>query len=108
MIEFLNFCLISKSQQIYSLQEQEVTTSDFFLRPVVNEVGAALLPIVNILAKQLTTFKFSSINFQMGTNFYPGESWCNKWDPHAKWHLETGIALTDFVFLGDEIYRLLN
>ena len=74
----------------------------------MNEAGAALLPIVNVLAKQLTTFQFSSPNFQLGTKFYPGESECNKWDPHAKWHLETGIALVDFVYLGDEIFRLLN
>ena len=85
-----------------------MTDNGFFLRPEVNKVGAALLPIVNVLAKQLTTFEFSSLDFQRGLNFYPGEKECNKWDPHAKWHLETSIALTDFVYLSDEMFRLLN
>jgi hypothetical protein len=89
-------------------QEVELTDNGFFLRPEVNEVGAALLPIVNELATQLNTFEYSSVNFQLGRNFYPGEHECNKWDPHAKWHLQTGIALVDFVFLTDEMYRLLN
>ena len=85
-----------------------MTDNGFFLRPEVNEVGAALLPIVNELATQLNTFEYSSVNFQLGRHFYPGEHECNKWDPHAKWHLQTGIALVDFVFLTDEMYRLLN
>ena len=93
---------------MYSFQEVELTDNDFFFRPEVNEVGAALLPIVNVLATQLNTFEYSSPNFQLGTNFYPGELGCNKWDPHSKWHLETGIALVDFVYLGDEMFRLLN
>ena len=90
------------------LKEVELTTSDFFLRPEVNEIGAALLPVWNELATQLTTFEYSSYKFQLGQNFYPGEAGCNKWDPHGKWHLETGVALVDFVFLSDELYRLLN
>jgi hypothetical protein len=38
----------------------------------------------------------------------PGEGWCNPLIPHAKWHLETGIALADFVFLSDEINRIIT
>lgn len=89
-------------------QEVELTDSDFFLRPEVNEIGAALLPVVNVLSTQLTTFEYSSSDFQLGQNFYPGELGCNKWDPHCKWHLQTGIALVDFVYLSDEMFRLLN
>ena len=89
-------------------KEVELTDSDFFLRPEVNEIGAALLPIWNVLTTQLTTFEYSSSEFQLGQNFYPGEFECNKWDPHAKWHLQTGIALVDFVYLSDELLRLLN
>ena len=85
-----------------------MTDNGFFLRPDVNEVGAALLPIVNVLATQLTTFQYSSNDFQTGVGFYPGEEGCSPWDPHSKWHLETGIALVDFVFLSDELYRLLS
>ena len=94
--------------KIYQFPDIDLTDNDFFLRPKVNEMGAALLPMVNVWATKLTTFQFSSPNFQLGTNFYPGESHCNKWNPHAKWHLESSIALVDFVYLGDEIFRLLN
>ena len=45
---------------------------------------------------------------QAGVNMYPGETWCNPVIPHAKWHVETSIALTDFVFLSDELYRILG
>lgn len=45
---------------------------------------------------------------QAGINMYPGEAWCNPVIPHAKWHVETSIALTDFVFLSDELYRILG
>merc|ERR1712150_263617 len=65
-------------------QEVELTDSDFFLRPEVNEIGAALLPIWNVLTTQLTTFEYSSSEFQIG------------------------IALVDFVYLSDELLRLLN
>ena len=86
----------------------ELTDNDFFLDPKVNEIGAALLPIVNVLATQLTTFEYSSNTFVTGDGFYPGQHDCSAWDPHSKWHLETGVALVDFVFLSDEMYRLLN
>ena len=39
---------------------------------------------------------------------YPGEGWCNPVIPHAKWHLETSIALTDFTFLTEELYKIFN
>ena len=83
-------------------------THDIIIDPIVNKLGAWTLPIVNLLASKLTTFKYSDIKFQMGKNFYPGEKWCNSWDPHAKWHVESGIALVDFIFFADEMYRLLN
>ena len=87
--------------RFFELKEVELTDSDFFLRPEVNEIGAALLPVVNVLSTQLTTFEYSSSDFQLGQNFYPGELGCNKWDPHCKWHLQTGIALVDFEQVAD-------
>ena len=62
----------------------------------------------------LNTSKFarfydrSDAVMQAGVNMYPGETWCNPVIPHAKWHVETSIALTDFVFLSDELYRILG
>ena len=66
-----------------------------------------LLPVLNAAASDLTTFKYSSPTFQKGLNKYPGENWCNPLIPHAKWHLESSIALVDFVFLADEIHRII-
>ena len=45
---------------------------------------------------------------QLGINMYPGEKWCNPVIPHAKWHLQTSIALTDLTFLTDEMYRIFS
>ena len=66
------------------------------------------MPTVNELATSFTSFEHSSAAFQHGKNFFPGQEWCNPWDPHSKWHLETGIALPDLAFLFDEIQRLIE
>ena len=36
----------------------------------------------------------------------PGQETCS-WDPHAKWHLQSAVALLDFIFLADDIHKLL-
>ena len=72
------------------------------------QIGTMLLPHWNDFATSFTTFTYSSPSFQHGVNFYPGEEWCNPVIPHAKWHVETSIALTDFVFLSDEINRIIT
>ena len=50
----------------HSFQEQEMITHDIIIDPIVNKLGAWTLPIVNLLASKLTTFKYSDIKFQMG------------------------------------------
>ena len=77
-----------------------------FQIPLLNKIGATLLPIINDLATGLTTFQYYNPEYQHGKNFYPGESTCNDWNPHTRWHLETAIGLPDFVYLADEIHRL--
>jgi hypothetical protein len=67
-----------------------------------------MIPVVNAAANELNNFTYSDHQMQAGLHMYPGEAWCNMVIPHAKWHVETGIALTDFVFLTDEMYRLMN
>lgn len=82
-------------------------TAPFLFDPTVNEIGALLLPVLNnFVSQDIETIKYSDPTFGNGKNFYPGEERCNAWDPHAKWHLQTGIALTDFVLLADEMHRL--
>ena len=80
-------------------------TQDIFFDPTTNEVGSALLPVFNELMSLLETFQYSSSDFETGLDFYPGMEHC-VWDPHAKWHLQTAIALTDFIFLADQIHGI--
>jgi hypothetical protein len=75
--------------------------------PIFIQIGTVLLPFVNDIATSLTSYHYSDPSFQHGVNMYPGEEWCNPVIPHAKWHLQTGIALVDFVFLADEVNRIL-
>jgi hypothetical protein len=75
-----------------------------FIKPV----GAELIPLVNQLATSLTTFPHSTSKFQSGKNVYPGQEKCDSHSPHALWHIETSIAMLDFVFLADELHRLIN
>ena len=79
-----------------------------FQIPLLNKLGAALLPIINDIATSINTFVYFNKEFQHGKNFYPGEDTCNDWNPHTRWHLETAIGLPDFVFLADEIHRLIS
>ena len=79
----------------------------FWFDARVNLVGSSLLPIVNELLSLLGTFEYSSPDFVTGKDSYPGLDQCS-WDPHAKWHLETSIALTEFAFLGDQIHDIFT
>ena len=92
---------------ILCLQEQAIK-SEMLKQPNINEIGAALLPLINAIASGLTSFVHSSVDFQTADNFFPGQDWCNEWDPYSKWHLETSVALADLAFLFDEINRLID
>ena len=71
--------------------------------PWFNKLGASILPLYNDLAKQLTGYEYFSSNFHHGKAMYPGEEWCNRDIPHAKWHVETAVALFDLAVLADEV-----
>ena len=66
-----------------------------------------MLPVVNAAANELNSWSYNDALMQSGINMYPGEAWCNPVIPHAKWHLQTSIALTDFTFLTDELFKVL-
>ena len=68
----------------------------------------AFLPVVNQFINGFNSWNYSDSEMQLGINMYPGEEWCNEIIPHAKWHLQSSIALTDFSFLTDEIYRIVT
>ena len=75
-----------------------MTQDDTWLQPTTNELGMIFLPIVNFAGNELNNWTYTDMLMQSGINMYPGEEWCNLVMPHAKWHLETSIALTDFTF----------
>ena len=89
-------------------QEKALTQDDTFLQPSVNALGTFLLPLVNAVGNNLNDYTYSDDMMQSGLKMYPGENWCNPVIPHAKWHVETSIALTDFTFLSDDLYHIFR
>lgn len=85
------------------------TVQKVILDPMVNEYGSLFLPTFNSWISKLEAknMKYSDPTFGTGKNFYSGEDKCS-WDPHAKWHMQTSIALTDFIFLADQFHGLLK
>ena len=96
---------------VYSFlwQEDIVDALDSFIfQPIVNMIGNSGLSVVNTYANTLSNFQYFEDNFQIGHNIYPGDFWCNDKIPHAKWHLESAIALLDMIYLADEIRGVLQ
>ena len=81
--------------------------------PEGNEKGWELLPILNdmVNSELLGTDSLNDYfnpDLQFGIGIYPGELWCNPGlYPHAKWHLQTGIALVDLTNLMDEVLKII-
>ena len=98
---------VKKSLKLCFVKQEEILVQDFIFDPRVNLIGSALLPVYNELLSLLETFEYSEPSFQTGQDFYPGMEEC-AWDPHAKWHLQTSIALTDFIFLADQHHRIFS
>jgi len=87
--------------------QEQVITSPIVFKPQVNQIGAILQPLLNnFVTNNIGLFKYSDPEFGSGKNFYAGQARCDKFDPHSKWHLQTAIALTDFIFLADEMHML--
>ena len=102
----------------------------FVTNPAANAVGAELIPLVNSFANQFNDFTYyeqtfqarqmksipdptwiwrcsaSKWKFQDGYAIYPGDGWCNRQYPHAKWHLQSGVGLLDLVYICDNILNL--
>merc|ERR1711935_233161 len=92
-------------------QEQALSgaDADIWFQPITNQIGTVVLPLVNNLANALNNFTYSNaVDMQAGINMYPGELWCNPVIPHPKWHVQTSIALLDFTFHADEMFRILG
>jgi len=93
---------------LYAFVWQEHTfNSTTLLNPLLNDIGSALLGEFNtVVSNELESFEFNPA-FESGKNLYPGQETC-AWDPHAKWHLQSAIALLDFIYLADDIFQLLK
>ena len=94
------FCIVIIQEQILS--------SDFWFWPFTNWIGGLVHPWYNRLINYFMSYKHNNEDFQMAKNVYPGENWCNYRIPHAKWHLQTSIAVLDLVRITqdlDQIFR---
>lgn len=89
-------------------QEEILTDNPIFLNSTVNEWGWEHLPVFNTLLNQHNTYEYFDLDFQNGTDIYPGDFWCNPDIPHAKWHLESAIGLLDLTYLVDRMYTILS
>ena len=108
--KFVENILSTVAKLIYAFlwQEELLTDNSIFLNETVNEWGWEQLPKLNTFLNSYNTFDYVELDFQNGTNIYPGDVVCNPTGPHAKWHLESGIGLLDLAYLGDEMYKLLT
>ena len=86
--------------------------AELILSPEINSYGDLLIPVINRYASAITTFRPVDKQFQDGKMFYPGQDSyskeCQEKSPHAKWHVQSGIAMVDLVFVADEIYHLIE
>jgi hypothetical protein len=89
-------------------QEEILTDNPIFLSECLNEIGYEYLPIVNTRLNEINTFDYFNLDFQNGTDVYPGDFWCNPVIPHAKWHLESAVGLLDLTYLADYMFVLLD
>ncbi|TRY80394.1 hypothetical protein TCAL_04714 [Tigriopus californicus] len=89
-------------------QEEVFISNEELLTPEANALGATYIPVVNDLANSLLEFVHNNPDFQHGKRVYPGDEWCNPLIPHAKWHLQCGVGLTDLIFLADDLYRIFG
>eukprot|EP00095_Tigriopus_kingsejongensis_P001829 maker-scaffold10_size831480-snap-gene-4.12 protein:Tk01829 transcript:maker-scaffold10_size831480-snap-gene-4.12-mRNA-1 annotation:"hypothetical protein AURANDRAFT_63034" len=107
---FLRILEATAAKLIFSFvwQEEVLFSGPQFVEPEFNQWGAEFIPIFNDMANTLHEYEYFNPDHQHGIGIYPGEKWCNPLIPHAKWHLETSIALTDFAFLADEMFQIFE
>ncbi len=94
------------------LIKEQLLPEEIFTSAIGNQFGALLLPYVNAFANDNLLnpnyFPHYNLDLQNAVNVYPGELFCNTAAlPHAKWHLQTGIALVDFVHLTNLLNKVV-
>jgi hypothetical protein len=108
---------------LYAFVWQEQTFKlSFIYMPETMLLGGILVPILNGISNMLNSYTYFEQSFQVmfllhknpkrlfthfffqdGVNIYPGEQWCNRLSPHAKWHAQSAVGLLDLVYLADFI-----
>ncbi|EGB09438.1 hypothetical protein AURANDRAFT_63034 [Aureococcus anophagefferens] len=75
-----------------------------------NDLGAALMPMVNKVANLLTGFKHADADQQRCERVYAADDRCRKLDvaPHAKWHESSANGLLDLALLADDVHKLTS
>jgi len=86
----------------YTLWQEQIVKLKIFLDPLVNELGADLMPGVFGFADLLSGFSDTDGAVRhCGDDVYPGAGWCRRKIPHAKSHEIAANAFYDLVELGD-------
>ena len=92
---------------MYAFMWQEwVFPYAIFKVPIVNVIGADIMPDFNRVMNKLTGFTQPDASLEYGDNIYPGDSWCRKEQPHSKWHEESASGLLDLMYLSDYMLGL--
>lgn len=75
-----------------------------------NDLGAALMPMVNKVANLLTGFAHADADQQRCERVYAADDRCRKLDvaPHAKWHESSANGLLDLALLADDVHKLTS
>lgn len=75
-----------------------------------NLAGNLVTPSVFKLANKLTKFPHDDLDYQEGSDIYPGSSYCNvkASAPHAKWHMISATGLMDLAFMSDAVRTTID
>jgi len=89
--------------------QEEFLDRSIYNIPLINSLGALLMPEISKLANKLTGYDRSSdLEFQYSLEVYPGGFDCNAHVPHAKWHQMAANMLVDLSFLANDAFRVLT
>ena len=72
-----------------------------------NELGGLIMPWFNTIINRWSNLDHENLDFQMARELYPGEGYCNYQIPHAKWHVEAGIAALDMIKVAQDLDLML-
>ncbi len=87
-------------------QEWVVTDLDIIFTQRFNTLGNLLIPVINGFANTLNDYPMYDEDLQNGRNLFPGDTGCNNYNPHSKWHQQSAAGLLDLMFVADDMRKL--